>query len=184
MNIQSQKSEARKAAFARRKQAFENIQYDLSEAVLAQTGAHEIIASYMPMRTEINPLKAMHDLVVAGKRVCVPIIQGQGQALEFHEWTPDCELIEGEFGAFIPKNTACLIPDFVLAPMVAFDNAGTRLGYGGGFYDRTLEKLRGQKPTPYIGLAFEAQLSSKPLPKEATDIALDGIITENGFRKF
>ncbi len=94
-------------------------------------------------------------------------------------------MIEGEFGAFVPRDETQVEVDAVFAPLVAFDAYGTRLGYGGGFYDRTLAKLRMQNPdTPYIGLAFEAQRAEAPLPSEKTDIALDGVITELGYRAF
>lgn len=184
MTISQSKKDARDQAFVRRKQAFDTVSYDITAAILQSVQSHQVIACYMPMRTEINPLGAMQALVEAGKHICVPIIQGKAQPLRFYEWTPDCALIEGEFGALIPKDTPERIPDFVLAPMVAFDEHGTRLGYGGGFYDRTLERLRKSKPTPYVGLAFEAQKSPEPLPMEPTDIPLDGIITEQGYRAF
>lgn len=184
MNIAEEKMKARKAAFERRKAAFENVSYDISAELLALTQNHEIISAYMPMRTEISPLAAMNALVENHKRVCVPIIQGKGKPLKFFEWTPDCIMEEGAFGAQIPKATLELTPDFVFAPMVAFDDAGTRLGYGGGFYDRTLETLRQSAEVPYVGLAYEAQKSQDRLPIEPTDIPLDGILTENGYRVF
>ncbi len=184
VNIQEIKNEARKAAFLRRKQAFENLRYDLKDDLLAATTGYEVIACYMAMRTEINPLEAMAALVDAGRKVVVPVILGKARPLAFHEWRPEIEMIEGEFGALIPKHSHALDPDFVLAPMVAYDEKGTRLGYGGGFYDRSLAQLRRDKNVPYIGLAFEAQLAAEDLPREDTDIPLDGIITENGFRGF
>ncbi len=184
MEIAEQKVAARKAAFARRKTAFETVTYELSEALFERARNSSIIACYMPMRTEISPLKAMQQLVNGGKRVCVPMIQGSAKPLKFFEWKPDCELKIGAFGAAIPVGTKKLIPDFVVAPMVAFDEAGTRLGYGGGFYDRTIEELRQQNRVPYIGLAFEAQKASELLPKEPTDIVLDGVLTEAGYHNF
>lgn len=184
MMIQSLKEQARKHAFARRKQAFEEQDYEIVDTLLSQTQNAQVIAAYMAMRTEMDPIAAMEAWVRAGKTVVVPIIEGAGRPLRFHEWTPDCEMEEGAFGAFIPKNTCALAPDFVLAPLVAFDDSGTRLGYGGGFYDRTLADLRASSPTPYIGLAFDAQRADTPLPREATDIPLDGVITERGFQRF
>ncbi len=184
MDMTALKNAARSEAFNKRKIAFENDQFDPSQAVLELAKERQIIASYMAMRTEANPMPAMQALVDAGKRVVVPVILGQAQPLAFHEWRPDCEMVEGEFGAFIPKDTPALRPDFVLAPMVAFDDTGTRLGYGGGFYDRTMAMLRSHADVPYVGLAFEAQCASENLPREETDIPLDGIITQNGYRAF
>jgi len=85
----------------------------------------------------------------------------------------------GEFGALIPQEGAWLEPELLIVPLVAFDRRGYRLGYGGGFYDRTLQALRAHKPTLAIGFAFAAQ--ELPLvPTDTTDQPLDAIITEQG----
>ena len=111
----------------------------------------------------------------------MPEIVGKGEPLVFREWWPGVEMIDGPFGAAIPKETHELLPDLLLVPLVAFDRAGWRLGYGGGFYDRTLEKLRSTRCVSAIGLAYSAQ-EIESVPTEPTDQRLDGLLTEQGLR--
>lgn len=179
------KAAARTAAFAHRKTAFEAGQpaqalahlHSVLKQYMGQT-----LASYMPMRTEISPLAAMTRHATTG-RVCVPVITGAGQPLEFREWTPGCDMIKGPFGAFVPVDTPILVPDVVIVPLVAFDRQGNRLGYGGGFYDRTLQGLRARGDVQAFGFAFAAQ-EAAGLPTEATDQPLDAMITEKEILRF
>lgn len=184
MNIASEKSSARQSAFERRAKAHGAMTVDIIAPVLELTKLHKIIAAYMPMRTEIDPLPAMHALHDAGKTICIPVIVKKDAPLIFCQWLPDMEMVEGAFGALIPAIQKPMIPDFVIAPLVSFDDMGTRLGYGGGFYDRTVEELRMKRPTPYVGLAYQVQKSESILPKEETDIMLDAIITEKAVENF
>ena len=174
------KAEARKAAFARRKVAFAAGQGAAAAHLTAALAPHagRVLAGYMPMRTEIDPLPAMaaHD-----GPVCVPVIVGAGQALRFRRWTPEVRMIPGEFGALIPAEGDWLEPDVLIVPLLAFDAQGYRLGYGGGFYDRTLEGLRAARPRLAIGFAFAAQ-EVAAVPVEATDQPLNMIVTESGPR--
>lgn len=176
------KAAARKAAFAARKEAFARGQGQAAEILADFLEAHRDrpMAGYMAMRTEIDPLPAM--AAHAGP-VGVPVILGAGQALKFREWTPGCALVPGEFGAAIPAEGAWVEPEVVIVPMVAFDARGYRLGYGGGFYDRTLEALRARRPTLAVGFAFAAQEMDE-VPIEPTDQRLDAVVTENGLRLF
>jgi 5-formyltetrahydrofolate cyclo-ligase len=134
----------------------------------------------MAMRTEIDPLVAM--AAHAGP-VGVPVIIGAGQPLRFREWSPGCTLAEGEFGARIPAEGAWLEPEVLIVPLLAWDRRGYRLGYGGGFYDRTLERLRSRHPTLAVGFAFAAQ-EVPEVPTEPVDQPLDAIITEEGVLTF
>ncbi len=173
------KSAARLAAFARRKLAHEPHTAAagyLSEVLAGYRGVP--LAGYMAMRTEIDPTAAMEEAAAHGP-VGVPVIMGVGQPLKFRTWGPGCALIKGEFGAMIPETGDWMIPQIVVVPLVAFDRSGGRLGYGGGFYDRTLEKLRAAQPTLAIGFAYEAQ-EDENLPLEQTDQPLDLIVTERG----
>ena len=174
-----EKAAARQAAFERRKLAHQpgavTAGY-LSEVLAGYRGVP--LAGYMAMRTEIDPTAAMAEAAAHGP-VGVPVIIGAGQPLQFRLWEPDCEMIAGEFGAQIPASGAWMIPQIVIVPLVAFSRSGGRLGYGGGFYDRTLEKLRAAKPTLAIGFAYTAQ-EDENLPLEATDQPLDLIVTEQG----
>ncbi|MBN2905188.1 MAG: 5-formyltetrahydrofolate cyclo-ligase [Rhodobacteraceae bacterium] len=134
-------------------------------------------AGYMPMRDEIDPRPAMARLAAIGP-VGVPVIVGMGQALAFHRWTPDCAMQPGRFGAQVPCAQTPIVPQVVIVPLVAFDRSGTRLGYGGGFYDRTLAALRAAGPVLAVGLAYGAQELAN-LPADPTDQPLDAIVTED-----
>ncbi|MFN7051848.1 MAG: 5-formyltetrahydrofolate cyclo-ligase [Gemmobacter sp.] len=177
MTITETKAAARRAAFAARKTAFAAGQGEAAARLSAWLAPHagRVLAGYMPMRTEIDPLPAM--AAHAGP-VCVPVIIGKGQPLRFRQWTPDCPMIEGEFGALIPAEGPWLTPEVLIVPLVGWDRRGFRLGYGGGFYDRTLEGLRAQQPTWAAGFAFAAQ-ELADLPIEPTDQRLDALITES-----
>lgn len=173
------KSAARMAAFARRKDAHALGQGSagyLSEVLAGYRGAP--LAGYMAMRTEIDPIAAMEEAAAHGP-VAVPVIMGAGQPLRFRQWEPQCAVTKGEFGAMIPENGDWIVPEIVIVPLVAFDRNGGRLGYGGGFYDRTLEQLRAARPTFAIGFAYAAQ-EDENLPLEPTDQPLDLIVTERG----
>jgi 5-formyltetrahydrofolate cyclo-ligase len=176
------KALARTAAFATRKAAFAAGQGQaaeiLADYLAAQSG--KALAGYMPMRTEIDPLPAM-----AAHRgpVGVPVILGAGMALRFREWTPGARMIEGAFKALIPEEGPWVDPQVLIVPLLAFDARGYRLGYGGGFYDRTLAALRTKGPVLAIGFAFAAQEVAE-VPIDATDQRLDAIVTENGVTLF
>ena len=176
MMLETQKKTARVAAFARRKQAFA-AQSVGAHGVLADVlAAHrgKPLAGYMPIHTEIDPRLAM-----AGTTgpVGVPVIEAPATPLRFAIWTPDTPMVEGAFKAQIPQVITWMTPEVVIVPLVAFDRQGGRLGYGGGFYDRTLEGLRTEGPITAIGFAFAAQ-EADGLPLEPTDQPLDMIVTE------
>ena len=172
------KAQARKAAFARRKAAHQAGLVGraglLSEVLAGYRGVP--LAGYMPIRTEISPLPAMEEASAHGP-VGVPVIQGEAQPLKFSRWSPDGPLRAGPFGAQVPEKDDYFDPEILIVPLVAFDRAGNRLGYGGGFYDRTLEGLRQRGGCLAIGFAYSAQEAAE-LPLEPTDQPLDMIVTE------
>lgn len=177
MSPSEAKAAARKAAILRRKAALAAGGSEAAAARLAQLlapHAGKVLAGYMPMRSEIDPLPAM-----AGHRgpVSVPVIAGKGLPLRFREWGPTSPMVAGEFGALIPQTGDWLVPEVLIVPLLAFDRRGFRLGYGGGFYDRTLEGLRARGPVTAIGFAFAAQELAE-VPVEPTDQPLDLIVTE------
>ncbi|GGH29799.1 5-formyltetrahydrofolate cyclo-ligase [Cribrihabitans marinus] len=178
------KAAARKAAFARRKAAFAarppGAAGRLSEVLAGYRGVP--LAGYMPIRTEIDPLPAMAEAAAHGP-VGVPVIAGAGLALDFSRWEPDGPLRAGPFGAMVPEQDRFFEPEILIVPLVAFDARGGRLGYGGGFYDRTLERLRARRPTLAIGFAFDAQ-EADALPLEAMDQPLDMVVTESRVLSF
>ena len=178
MTLDARKAAARKAAFARRQAAhesgFRGAAGRLSEVLAGYRGVP--LSGYMPMRTEIDPLPAMAEAAAHGV-VCVPVIRAKAQPLVFSQWEPDCPLMDGPFGASVPAVERLIVPEVLIVPLVAFSRDGGRLGYGGGFYDRTLERLRAARPTLAIGFAYGAQ-EDGDLPLEATDQPLDMIVTE------
>lgn len=139
-----------------------------------------VLAGYMALGDELDPLAAMRGH--AGP-VCVPVVQGRGQALVFHRWTRDTQMVTGTFKVLVPATADPVTPDIVLVPLLAFDARGYRLGYGGGFYDRTLAALRARGPVLAIGFAYDVQ-EMAPVPTDATDARLDMIATPSGLRAF
>ncbi|WP_372574259.1 5-formyltetrahydrofolate cyclo-ligase [Ruegeria jejuensis] len=178
------KSAARKAGFARRKAAYEarppGAAGRLSEVLAGYRGVP--LSGYMPIRTEIDPLPAMAEAAAHGP-VGVPVIQAANEALRFSRWVPDGPLRDGPFGAKVPLEDDYFDPEILIVPLVAFDAKGGRLGYGGGFYDRTLEGLRAKRGTLAIGFAFDAQ-EAENLPLEPTDQPLDMLVTESRVLSF
>jgi len=174
------KATARTAAFARRKAAFEAAGGGrsgyLSEVLAGYRGVP--MSGYLAIRTEIDPAPAMAEAAAHGM-VGVPVIERLGLPLKFSRWEPGCDLVDGPFGAQVPEVADYFEPELLIVPLVAFDRRGGRLGYGGGFYDRTLEMLRAKRPTLAVGFAFAAQEADE-LPLEETDQPLDMIVTERG----
>jgi len=170
------KAAARAEAFARRKDAFAARGATDCNGLIETLADHagRRLSGYMPMRTEIDCLPAM-----AAHRgpVGVPVIMGKGRPLQFRRWHPEVRMVTGAFGALIPETGDWLEPEVLIVPLLAFDRAGYRLGYGGGFYDRTLEGLRRRGPVVAIGFAFAAQEVDR-VPIEDTDQRLDLIVTE------
>lgn len=141
--------------------------------IAAHLGTREaVLSGYMPMRSEIDPLGVMRAHLGP---VCVPIVPGRAQPLLFHRWTPEMPMIEGRFKALVPETAEEIVPEVLLVPLLAFDRRGYRLGYGGGFYDRTLAGLRAQGRVLAIGYAYAAQ-EVPEVPIEPTDARLDAIV--------
>ncbi|MEO1678307.1 MAG: 5-formyltetrahydrofolate cyclo-ligase [Pseudomonadota bacterium] len=181
-DLTTAKADARKAAFARRKAAHLAFRDKGSEALVRHlTGSTgRVIAGYLPIRTEADPVPAMEALAPKNT-LCVPVVEGPGRPLSFRAWEPGVPLVEGAFGVMVPASGATLIPELVIVPMVAFDPALFRLGYGGGFYDRTLAGLRAAGPVTALGFAYSEQ-EAPSLPLEPTDQPLDLLVTEAGVR--
>jgi 5-formyltetrahydrofolate cyclo-ligase len=162
-----------------------------ARAALAQPGAGEalaghvlaaapvnpsMIAGFWPMGDEIDTRPSLHALHQAGHRILLPVTPRRGEALSFRPWQPGCAMQAGRFGTQHPATSETATPDWLLIPLLAFDSAGNRLGYGGGYYDRTLAGL----PAAFrLGIAYAAQLVPA-VPVGATDIGLHAIATEAG----
>ena len=176
------KTELRKEARLRRK-ALGHI--DIGPALAAHAAAlklepGQIVGGYHALPEEADPALLLKALVAQGCHAAFPRIAGKGMPLDFH-LVPDGEmLMPGTHGIHEPLSTWPLVtPHLLLVPLLAFDSQGHRLGYGAGFYDRTLEALG----VPAVGIAYAGQEIAS-LPAEPHDMALDGILTEQGFRAF
>lgn len=176
--MEADKDAARKAAFTRRKAARAAAGPIVTGPLLRVLDGHRgrPIAGYSPIGSEIDPTPALRAMAADGP-LCLPVVQGPGLPLRFRAWTPECEMVDGPFGAPVPATGAWIVPEVLIVPLLAFDRAGGRLGYGGGFYDRTLAALRSAGPVTAIGFAYALQEDSG-LPLEATDAPLDLIVTE------
>ncbi len=140
--------------------------------------ADATVSGYWPLRDELDPRPILSALATRGQRLCLPVVVESGAPLVFRGWKPDVSLEPAAFGTQVPgADCPVLEPDLLLVPLLAFDRRGFRLGYGGGFYDRTLATLRGRRPVLAVGLAFAAQ-EVDAVPVEAGDEPLDRIVTE------
>ena len=138
------------------------------------------VSGFHPFHSEIDARPLMTKLGDAGYITALPVITAKDRPLKFRAWKPGDPLIDGVWNIPVPPETAeDLIPDIILVPLLGFDNEGYRIGYGGGFYDRTLEQLGKTKKIIAVGLAYSTQHVAY-IPREAHDIALDWILTELG----
>jgi 5-formyltetrahydrofolate cyclo-ligase len=150
----------------------------LAEALLAHhtPAPGAIIAGYWPMGEEMDPRALMLALAAGGHRLALPVTPPRGQPLTFRAWAPGAALRAGPMGISEPISGDELRPDILLVPLLAFDRAGRRLGYGGGYYDRTLAALPGAKA---IGIAYAGQ-EMPEVPAGPQDFRLPLIATEAG----
>ena len=151
---------------------------------LAGAGDFTNIAIYLPIQSEIDPLPIVKTVHNPNFSLCLPVIAAIDKPLLFKEWRPGDELVTGIFNIKSPKNGKTVLPDLVIAPLLGFDHLGNRLGYGGGFYDRTIYELRNKIKILVLGLAYNCQKVSKVLPVEETDQKLDYVLTEESIFSF
>ena len=143
-----------------------------------------IVASFLPIQSEIDPRPLAKALVDAGFELALPCIKRAAHPLEFRRYDLGDKLRGGPYNTKEPLKSAGIVdPDIVLLPLLAFDPNGFRLGYGGGFYDRSLAGLRAKKKIFACGLAYSAQEVPR-VPTDEYDQKLDGMLTEREFRKF
>lgn len=144
----------------------------------------KIIGGYWPIKNEIDTRALLTELSRRGYAIALPAIIADEEPLVFRQWVPGDRLVDGPFKTLEPAPTAPVMrPDVVLVPMLAFNHHGQRVGYGGGFYDRTLSQLRAIKPVFACGIAFSAQRADT-IPTDIYDQPLDGVLTEQGFMVF
>jgi 5-formyltetrahydrofolate cyclo-ligase len=130
------------------------------------------------MKSEFNPVPLMRKLSDAGAQLALPVVAGRGKPLTMRAWSFGEELGSGVWGIREPKADAPeVFPDILLVPLAAFDRTGHRIGYGAGYYDMTITRIRAMKPTIAIGVAFAAQEIEK-VPATPFDARLDLVLTE------
>jgi len=145
---------------------------------------NQTIAGYWPMKDETNVRPLLETLHNQGRILCLPCTPPKGKPLVFRRWQHGDTLVEGRFGTKEPAPTKTVIdPDIILVPLLAFSPKGDRLGYGGGYYDRTLATLRARKKVFACGVANAGQ-EMADIPTSTHDERLDGILTGQGFRVF
>ena len=184
MDIADVKRQARAAASKRRAEAHELLK-DSAGAMMAARGlppdvgtAPGIVSGFIPYKSEITPIPMLERLNREGWLTCLPIVIAMEEPLVFRAWAPGQPLVPGAWDIPVPLEAAAEVePDVLLVPMLAFDRKGFRLGYGGGFYDRTLEKLRALKKVVAIGVAYHAQMVDE-VPLGLYDAPLDYVMTE------
>ncbi len=184
MDIAEIKRKARGDASKRRAGAHEYLK-DTAGLALAARGLPDgvsrtpgIVSGFIPYKSEITTIPLLNALRRGGWRTAMPVVIAQGLPLLFRAWAPGEALVPGVWGIPMPPETAPeVLPDVLLVPLLAFDREGYRLGYGGGFYDRTLEKLRKLKAVVAIGVAYHAQMVDQ-VPRGPHDAPLDYMMTE------
>jgi 5-formyltetrahydrofolate cyclo-ligase len=138
-----------------------------------------IVSGYSPMKSEFNPVPLLRRFADAGATLALPVTPKRGNPLVLRAFAFGDELVSGVWGIREPKpQSPEVFPDVMLVPLAAFDRLGHRIGYGAGYYDMTLAKIRAMKPVTAIGLAFAVQEIGK-VPATSFDQQLDIVLTEN-----
>jgi 5-formyltetrahydrofolate cyclo-ligase len=146
--------------------------------------SYETLSAYCAKRDEINLTPLLERLSMAGKTLALPLFEKNDEVLAFKRWHPTDPLVFGTFDTYQPSKIAPdIIPHVMILPMLAFDDAGHRLGYGKGHFDRTLHVLRKESSIITVGVALSIQ-HVKHLPSEPHDVSLDFIVTEKGIYRF
>jgi 5-formyltetrahydrofolate cyclo-ligase len=141
-------------------------------------GEGTVIAGYSPVRSECDPVPLMRSLAGKGAQLALPVVEPKDKTLSFAEWRQGEQLAAGPFGILQPRPAALDIePDILIVPLVAFDRAGHRIGYGVGYYDRALAALRAKRPVIAVGIAFAIQ-QIDAVVADANDQRLDLVLTE------
>ncbi len=182
-SIQTDKEQLRRDAIARRDALPPDARQAAAEVIAARKfplpiAPGTIVSGFMPLKSEINPLPLLRKLAGQGARLALPVVAGRGKPLVMREWVFSEPLVAGVWGIREPKPEAAVVdPDILLVPLLAFDRAGHRIGYGAGYYDLTLAQLRARKAVIAVGLAFAAQ-EVAAVPATPRDARLDLVLTE------
>ena len=142
---------------------------------LLRSNRTRVAGFYWPFRGEIDVLPLMHRFLAEGGTAALPVVVGRGQPLSFRHWEPGIPMAAGVFGIPYPAESRVVVPDTLVVPVVGYDNCCYRLGYGGGYYDRTLA-VAAPKPLS-IGIGF-ASLRLETIVPQRYDVPMDYIVTE------
>jgi 5-formyltetrahydrofolate cyclo-ligase len=136
-----------------------------------------VFAGYVAIGDELDPAPTMRALSERGHRLVLPVAGNAGETMSFKEWTFGERLVRGPYSTYVPGGEESpVFPDIVIVPVVAFDATGYRLGFGGGFYDRTLAQLRLERKIATYGIAYDGQ-EVPEIPRGPFDVRLDGLFT-------
>jgi 5-formyltetrahydrofolate cyclo-ligase len=181
--VLKQKTELRREAMSRRDALPADARKAAAEAIAMRKFPLAImpgmiVSGFMPLTSEFDPQPLMRKLTEKSARLALPVLVGRGKTLIMREWSFGEPLSAGVWGIREPEPEAAEVePDILLVPLLAFDRAGSRIGYGGGYYDRTIAQLRGRKAVVAVGLAFAAQEVSA-VPITQGDERLNLVLTE------
>ena len=181
--IDERKAVIRREALARREAVAADIRAAAAQAIAARPfpvalPSTAIVAGFMPMKSEINPIPLLRKFAGAGVQLALPAIAGRGKPLTMRAFRFGETLASGVWGIREPKPDAPeVLPDVLIVPLLAFDRSGYRIGYGAGYYDMTISALRAQKTILAAGIAFAAQ-EIPNVPTTARDARLDLVLTE------
>lgn len=182
-DIPACKAALRKSALAQRASLTEAARRDAAGLVAshpfpAAVPHGAVVSGYWPMKDELDPRPLMRKLAEGGARLALPVIAGRGRPLTMRAFAFGDALAAGVWGIREPEPDAPeVFPDILLVPLAAFDRKGNRVGYGAGYYDRTIARLRAQKPVVAAGLAFSVQ-EAAAVPATSFDETLDFVLTE------
>jgi 5-formyltetrahydrofolate cyclo-ligase len=153
---------------------------DLPPFLAAQAKPGVIVSGYSPLGSEISPLPLLRRFADAGATLALPVVAGRGQPLIMRAWSFGASLKAGVWGIREPPPEAAeAFPDVLIVPLLAFDRSGHRVGYGAGYYDMTIARLRGIKPVIAAGIAYAMQ-EIPAVPATPRDARLDLVLTERG----
>jgi 5-formyltetrahydrofolate cyclo-ligase len=179
------KAELRRAALARR-DALPAVARMAAAQTIAERGLPvdvapgAVVSGFSPLKSEISPLPLLRHLADAGAQLALPVVVGRGQPLIMRAWSFGAPLNSGVWGIREPPADARQVfPDILIVPLLAFDRTGHRIGYGAGYYDMTIARLRAMKQVVAIGIAFAAQ-EIAAVPATPRDARLDLVLTEHG----
>jgi 5-formyltetrahydrofolate cyclo-ligase len=182
--VETEKASLRRDAIARRDALPVDARQAAAETIAARAfplpiAPGAIVSGFMPLKSEINPLLLMRKLAEQGAKLALPAVAGRGKPLIMRAWAWGEALASGVWGIREPKPGAAEVePDILLVPLLAFDRTGHRVGYGAGYYDMTIARLRTRKAVTAVGIAFAAQ-EVPAVPSTPRDERLDLVLTEH-----